>query len=226
VIKDYKSTKKSNVPKGVILDFGGVISRTLFETHELTEMALGLPKKSLNWLGPFDPNSDSLWQKMQSDQISERDYWQERTKEVATLVGANWAQMSDFVKAARGSEPLEIIRPDAIMAIKHWKNNNVRLAILSNELDLFYGKKFRKKLPFLDVFDVIHDATYTKILKPDPRAYISCLNDLNLQPQDCLFIDDQFRNIIGAQKVGLNTIHFDVLNPKDSFSTALKLSKL
>jgi putative hydrolase of the HAD superfamily len=226
VIKDYKSTKKSNVPKGVILDFGGVISRTLFETHELTEMALGLPKKSLNWLGPFDPNSDSLWQKMQSDQISERDYWQERTKEVATLVGANWVQMSDFVKAARGSEPLEIIRPDAIMAIKHWKNNNVRLAILSNELDLFYGKKFRKKLPFLDVFDVIHDATYTKILKPDPRAYISCLNDLNLQPQDCLFIDDQFRNIIGAQKVGLNTIHFDVLNPKDSFSTALKLSKL
>ena len=226
MIKNYQSIKKSNAPKGVILDFGGVISRTLFETHELTETALELPKGSLNWLGPFDPSSDSLWQAMQSDQISERDYWKERTKEVAALVGANWVQMSDFVKAARGSEPLEIIRPEAIMAIEHWKNNNVRLAILSNELDLFYGDKFRGKLPFLDVFDVILDATYTKILKPDPRAYISCLNDLDLQPQDCLFIDDQFRNIIGAQKVGLNTIHFDVLNPKDSFSTALKLSKL
>tara|TARA_B110000263_G_scaffold163166_1_gene142032 strand:+ start:71 stop:751 length:681 start_codon:yes stop_codon:yes gene_type:complete len=226
VIKNYQSTKTSNVPKGIILDFGGVISRTLFETHELTEAALGLPKGSLNWLGPFDPSSDSLWQAMQSDQISERDYWKERTKEVAALAGANWVQMSDFVKAARGSEPLEIIRPEAITAIEHWKNNNVRLAILSNELDLFYGDKFRGKLPFLDVFDVIQDATYTKILKPDPRAYISCLNDLDLQPQDCLFIDDQFRNIIGAQKVGLNTIHFDVLNPKESFSTALKLSKL
>ena len=226
MIKNYQSIKKSNTPKGVILDFGGVISRTLFETHELTETALGLPKGSLNWLGPFDPSSDSLWQAMQSDQISERDYWKERTKEVAALVGANWVQMSDFVKAARGSEPLEIIRPEAIMAIEYWKNNNVRLAILSNELDLFYGDKFRGKLPFLDVFDVIQDATYTKILKPDPRAYMSCLNDLNLQPQDCLFIDDQFRNIVGAQKVGLNTIHFDVLNPKDSFSTALKLSKL
>ena len=226
MIKNYQSTEKFNVPKGIILDFGGVISRTLFETHELTEAALGLPKGSLNWLGPFDPSSDSLWQAMQSDQISERDYWKERTKEVAALAGANWVQMSDFVKAARGSEPLEIIRPEAITAIEHWKNNNVRLAILSNELDLFYGDKFRGKLPFLDVFDVIQDATYTKILKPDPRAYISCLNDLDLQPQDCLFIDDQFRNIIGAQKVGLNTIHFDVLNPKESFSTALKLSKL
>jgi len=226
VIKNYQSTEKFNVPKAIILDFGGVISRTLFETHELTEAALGLPKGSLNWLGPFDPHSDSLWQAMQSDQISERDYWKERTKEVAALVGANWVQMSDFVKAARGSEPLEIIRPEAIMAIEHWRNNNVRLAILSNELDLFYGDKFRGKLPFLDVFDVIQDATYTKILKPDPRAYISCLNDLDLKPQDCLFIDDQFRNIIGAQKVGLNTIHFDVLNPKESFSTALKFSKL
>ena len=226
MIKNYQSTEKFNVPKAIILDFGGVISRTLFETHELTEAALGLPKGSLNWLGPFDPSSDSLWQAMQGDQISERDYWKERTKEVAALVGANWVQMADFVKAARGSEPLEIIRPEAIMAIEHWKNNNVRLAILSNELDLFYGDKFRGKLPFLDVFDVIQDATYTKILKPDPRAYISCLNDLDLQPQDCLFIDDQFRNIIGAQKVGLNTIHFDVLNPKESFSTALKLSKL
>ena len=121
MIKNYQSTEKSNVPKGIILDFGGVISRTLFETHELTEAALGLPKGSLNWLGPFDPSSDSLWQAMQSDQISERDYWKERTKEVAALVGANWVQMSDFVKAARGSEPLEIIRPEAIMAIEHWK---------------------------------------------------------------------------------------------------------
>ena len=67
--------------------------------------------------------------------------------------------------------------------------------------------------------------TQTKMLKPDPRSYISCLNDLNLQPQDCLFIDDQLRNIIGAQKIGLNTIHFNVLNPKESFSQALELSK-
>ena len=83
-----------------------------------------------------------------------------------------------------------------------------------------------KDLTFpIDFFDIIHDATYTKMLKPDPRSYISCLNDLNLQPQDCLFIDDQLRNIIGAQKIGLNTIHFNVLNPKESFSQALELSK-
>ena len=47
----------------------------------------------------------------------------------------------------------------------------LKLAILSNELDLFYGVEFRKRFPLIELFDVIVDATYTKILKPDPRAY-------------------------------------------------------
>ncbi|RWF53196.1 MAG: HAD family phosphatase, partial [Mesorhizobium sp.] len=29
-------------PKALVLDFGGVVTRTLFETHALTERALGL----------------------------------------------------------------------------------------------------------------------------------------------------------------------------------------
>ena len=48
--------------KALVLDFGGVISRTLFETHDLSEAALGLPPGTLTWRGPFDPASDPLWQ--------------------------------------------------------------------------------------------------------------------------------------------------------------------
>ena len=46
--------------RALILDFGGVISRTLFETHDLTEAALGLPSGTLTWRGPFDPATDPL----------------------------------------------------------------------------------------------------------------------------------------------------------------------
>jgi putative hydrolase of the HAD superfamily len=74
------------------------------------------------------------------------------------------------------------------------------LAILSNELDLFYGADFRDKLPFLADFDVIVDATYTNILKPDPRAYRACLDRARLPPEACVFVDDQARNIAGARK--------------------------
>ena len=208
---------KSMNSKAIIFDFGGVISKTLFETHHLTEIALGLPPGTLKWRGPFDPKNDKLWESMQAEEISERDYWLVRTKEVAKLVNIKWSQMSEFVKAARGADPTSIIRPEFLEVIATAKLKGVRLAILSNELDLFYGSDFREKLSFLEDFEVIHDATYTKILKPTPDAYISCLRDLNLRARDCLFIDDQKRNIDGAKNIGLSTIHFNVIEPRASY---------
>ena len=86
--------------QALILDFGGVISRTLFETHALTEEALGLATGSLTWQGPFDPSKDSLWRSMQADEISEREYWMHRTKEVGQLIDQDWTSMQDFVIAA------------------------------------------------------------------------------------------------------------------------------
>ena len=61
--------------QALVLDFGGVISRTLFETHALSEQALGLPPGTLRWRGPFDPASDPLWQDMQADRITAPAKW-------------------------------------------------------------------------------------------------------------------------------------------------------
>jgi len=209
--------------RALILDFGGVISRTLFETHDLTEAALGLPPGSLTWRGPFDPASDPLWQDMQADRISERDYWRQRTADVARLAGQDWSDMADFVRAARGADPDAVIRPEFRDCIAAAQAAGIRLAILSNELDLFYGADFREKLPFLAQFEVIVDATYTGILKPDPAAYRLCLDQLNLAAASCVFVDDQARNIAGAQAVGLQTVHFDVAQPAHSYDQALHL---
>jgi putative hydrolase of the HAD superfamily len=209
--------------RALVLDFGGVVTRTLFETHDLTEKALGLAPGTLTWRGPFDPDSDPLWRAMQEDRITERQYWQQRTGDVATLVGENWTEMSHFVIAARGAEPMPVIRPEALDAIETARLAGCRLAILSNELDLFYGRDFRSKLPFLRAFDVIHDATYTNILKPDRQAYESCIEALNLAAGDCVFVDDQARNIAGALAVGMQTVHFDVSRPGAGFARAMEL---
>lgn len=212
--------------RALILDFGGVISRTLFETHDLSEKALGLPNGSLTWQGPFAPEADPLWRAMQADEISERDYWKSRTAEVAKLVGQNWNEMSDFVRAARGADPGAVIRPEFRTTIAACKAAGVRLAILSNELDLFYGADFREKLPFLKDFEVIVDATYTGILKPDARAYEQVLQELGLPAADCVFVDDQLRNIKGAEALGLPAVHFDVMAPSQSYAEALRLLDL
>jgi epoxide hydrolase-like predicted phosphatase len=203
--------------KALIFDFGGVISRTLFETHAMSEKALGLPAGSLTWQGPFAPESDTLWQRMQADEITERDYWLTRSKEVGALLGEDWHDMQTLVRRSRGDQPNEAIRPEVVALIALAKAKGLRLAILTNEMDMFYGQGFRKKLDLLKHFDVITDATYTGILKPDARAYAICLEALGLNAQDCLFIDDQERNISGGLKAGLHCVWFDVKNPQQSF---------
>jgi putative hydrolase of the HAD superfamily len=207
----------------LVLDFGGVISRTLFETHHLSEAALGLPPGTLTWRGPFSPETDSLWQDMQADRITEREYWMERTRGVGDLLGEDWKDMQTFVQRARGSDVEAVIRPEAISVIHQAKAAGCKLAVLSNELDLFYGASFRDRLPLLQMFDVIVDATYTGILKPDPRAYSMCSEALGVLPSDCVFVDDQSRNIVGANQVGWQTVHFDVTQPANSYQMVLKV---
>ena len=86
-------TEKS---RALILDFGGVITRTLFETHPMTEKVLGLASGSLTWRGPFEPDSDPLWVAMQNGELTEREYWTTRTQEVGEMVGESWTEMSQF----------------------------------------------------------------------------------------------------------------------------------
>lgn len=208
--------------QALVLDFGGVVTRTLFETHAATEAALGLPAGSLAWRGPFDPASDPLWQSMQAGDITERDYWLARTREVGLLVGESWDRMETFVTRARGVDPAAMIRPQAIAAALAAKAAGCKLAILSNELDLFYGRELRQRVPVLRQFDCIVDATYTGILKPDPRAYALCLAQLDLPAAACVFVDDQSRNVEGALQVGMRALTFDVLQPSESYRQALR----
>lgn len=209
--------------RALVLDFGGVISRTLFETHDLSEASLGLPPGTLSWRGPFDPESDALWQAMQADQITERDYWMARTQSVGRLLGEEWNDMQTFVQRARGTDVAAVIRPEAIAAVHQAKAAGCKLAVLSNELDLFYGASFRERLSLLQSFDVVIDATYTGILKPDRRAYVLCTEALGLSAADCVLVDDQRRNVIGAMNMGWQTVHFDVTHPADSYQRALDL---
>lgn len=208
--------------KALVLDFGGVISKTLFETHEATERVLGLTPCTLKWLGPFAPQTDPLWASMQRGEISERQYWLTRSREVGRLLGEDWLDMETLVSRARGADPSSIVRPEADRAIRLAHQSGCKLAILSNELDLFYGTGLRRQLSILQCFDTIVDATHTKILKPDFRAYQMVLDELRLEAEECVFVDDQHRNIAGAAACGMRTVHFDVRDPASSFDEALR----
>ena len=144
------TTEQFTPAKALILDFGSVVTRTMFETHRLTEEALGLPPNTLTWMGPFYPETDPLWQSMQRDEITERDYWYTRCREVGALLGEDWTEMSQFIKRARGADPERAIRAEMPLLTETARRHGKKLAILSNELDLFFGKELRQSLAFLN----------------------------------------------------------------------------
>lgn len=44
------------------------------------------------------------------------------------------------------------------------------------------------------------------ILKPNPIMYTTALKNLNLKPEECVFLDDNISNCIGAKKLGITPI--------------------
>lgn len=197
-------------PKGLLLDFGSVISVSVFERHRATEGLLGLPEGRLTWLGPLAPETDELWQAMQQDRITEREYWATRAREVGALVGEPDWDMQAMLTRIRQVDPNAVVRPPIRRLIRRARAHGIKVGILSNELELFYGKHFLEHMAVLRDMEVIVDATHSQILKPDPRAYAIAIEGMCLAPEQILFVDDQFRNIAGAVKAGLQTQYFDL----------------
>ncbi len=210
--------------KALLLDFGSVISKSLFERHRVTEEALGLKSGTLDWHGPFEPESDELWMSMQRDEITEREYWGTRAQQIGQLLGhSNW-KMLDLLRAMGGERDYsKVLRPQALKTISLAKAAGIKVGILSNEIELFTGKEFVDNLPFINDLDSFYDATHSDILKPDPRAFAGAMENLNVKPREVLFVDDQLRNIMGGMKFGLKTLHFDITQPDACYEYVLSI---
>ena len=198
------------IPQALLLDFGSVISVSLFERHRDTEAELGLGAGSLRWLGPIAPETDALWQAMQRDEISEREYWARRARELGEAAGQPGWDMLAMLTRLRHTDPNAIVRPGIRRLVRAARARGLAVGILSNELELFYGAEFLSRMDILRDMQVIVDATHTQVLKPDPRAYALALQQLDLPAARVLFVDDQFRNIAGAQRAGLQSQFFDL----------------
>ena len=61
---------------------------------------------------------------------------------------------------------------------------------------------------FLNWFDSIVVSGAEKMRKPAPEFYQILLNRHHVKPEEALFIDDNYRNILAAEKLGIKSIHF------------------
>lgn len=96
--------------------------------------------------------------------------------------------------------------PGAREFCKYAREKGYRLFVLSNASDAFY-RYFPNFAP-LDYFDGIVVSSDIHILKPDLRIYRYLLEQYELMPEECFFIDDREDNVEGAKKAGMNAAVF------------------
>lgn len=84
--------------------------------------------------------------------------------------------------------------------LKRWKER-YRLGVLSDAMPSIL--KFMDEFGILGLFDATVISTQVGAIKPDPRMYAAITGALNVQPGDCLFVDDKACNLEGAERFGM-----------------------
>lgn len=62
--------------------------------------------------------------------------------------------------------------------------------------------------PFLEKFDGVVVSGLERMVKPDPRIYRIFAERFGVALKDCVFIDDNKANVLGAQMVGMQALQF------------------
>lgn len=203
--------------EGLLLDVGAVVVRTPFELHRVAEARYGLPRGSLGWMGPYDPSSDPLWCSMQAGQLSELDYWHQRAEETERRAGRRGG-LQDYIAMCFGGPQSEFVRPEAEALVGDARAAGLKIGILTNETELMQGRAWIDRVDVFRSVDALVDASVTGVMKPDPAAYALALDALGLPPGRVLFVDDQPKNVAGAEAVGIAAVRFDPTDIPASFA--------
>ncbi|MEK5442690.1 MULTISPECIES: HAD family hydrolase [unclassified Fredinandcohnia] len=96
--------------------------------------------------------------------------------------------------------------PNLINMLKELKRRNIMLGIITNGKGQFQMDNI-KALGIEKYFDTILVSEWEEIRKPDPKIFIRALDQLNVSPNQCIFVGDHPVNDVKAAKsVGIKAI--------------------
>lgn len=101
----------------------------------------------------------------------------------------------------------KVPRQDMLEIVKELKGQGYGIYLCSNA-----AKRFYEYMNNYEVFDYFNDIVISadiQISKPDLGIYMHVLTKNNLNPEECLFIDDINANIEGARKCGIAGYHYN-----------------
>lgn len=181
------SRLKLKMIKAVIFDcFGVVISDSLESAYR-------------NLGGNFDKDLEKI------DEIrwkSDKGLIPRSAPYFAEMLGVSESTWLDEVASGRSiNQPL-------LDFIQNELKKDFKIAMLSNvgknRLPEIFGKGFLEQY-----FEIIVTSGDIGFAKPEPQAYETVAEKLELRLDECVFTDDRMQYIEGAQGVGMHTILFD-----------------
>jgi epoxide hydrolase-like predicted phosphatase len=183
--------------KALIFDFGGVLMRTMSpEPRERLAAQFGLSRQQLESL-VFDSEESQLEQigRMPPDG---------RWRRLAQALGLKSAEEVEAFQA-------EFFSADALdgelIAYLRRMRGSYKTALLSNAWANL-EEWLHTRLHIDDCFDVIVVSALVHMMKPDPAIYHYTLSQLQVAPQEAVFVDDSRPNVEAAAALGIHAIQF------------------
>jgi putative hydrolase of the HAD superfamily len=196
--------------KGLLLDFGGVITTDFFASVEDHLQRLGVPRGRFRQLVTTDPHGRALYHRIERGEISQAAF----ERELGRLLGVDPSGLVAGMLAG--------LRPDQriVHAAARARAAGVRVGVLSNSwgtepIDPYSSYRLHER------YDAVIVSGEVGIRKPDPEIYLVAAEKLGLPADVCVLVDDVAANLLPAAEVGMATIHHT-----DSSATVRELEHL
>lgn len=180
--------------RGLIVDFGGVLTTSMRRNAEEFERAEGLEpgayRRALR-----DPEGARVYADLEIGCATQRD-WNEV---IGRLLGLC---PDDLMRRVLHRLRLE---RHAVDLVRRARAAGVRVALLSNSFGLEPYNVYRE-LGVLDLCDVVVLSELEGVRKPAPAIYRRTCERLGLPPGECVFVDDMWPNIVAARAEGMTAV--------------------
>lgn len=182
--------------KAVIFDIGGVLIRTTDYSHRRNwERKLGLAE----WESETIVFNSEMGLKAQRGEITNEMLWQW----IGQRLNLSRSELKEFQTGFWAGDETDF---DLVAYIRRLRPA-YQTAVISNATDSLHAS-LTNEHGIADAFDLIIGSAVEKVMKPDPEIYIRTLHRLGREAEEAVFIDDFLHNIIAAQALGMQTIHY------------------
>lgn len=180
----------------IIFDIGNVLADFTWEAHY---RSFGYSEEILERLAKATVKS-SLWNEYDRGAMSDEDILQ-------GFIDNDPGIEKEIREALHDVGPMVVRNDYAIPWIQQLRGKGYRCLYLSN-FSRRAHKECAASLDFIPYMDGGILSYEDKVIKPMPEIYQLLIDRYGLVPEACVFMDDTLRNLEGAEKFGIHTIHF------------------